>query len=216
MLMPIYCLSGCDTTSSFHGHGKRTAFRIMLRMAKKLQELSTLGSGPLNESERAACVRFVGMIYGASDIRSLNNLRAEKAQGKVQPRKLPPTDDSLVLHLQHFVYQLMIWLQAGTAKHKLPDPTEFGYERDSSNTLRPRMMTQPSAPPKLLQDLVCSCEPNMCHEGCTCNKNQQACTAECSCKAELPLLDNEYVCCTNPETVNALTNDMSESDSDSD
>ena len=44
ILLPIYCLTGCDTVSSFHGHGKSTAFKILRENAAELQPLAELGT----------------------------------------------------------------------------------------------------------------------------------------------------------------------------
>ena len=96
VLLSVYCLTGCDTTSSFHGHGKRTAFRIMMQKADTLQALSTLGTGQVTKAERIACTQLVGLLYGKSECLSLNQLRADKAEQGTQPKKLPPTADSLL------------------------------------------------------------------------------------------------------------------------
>ena len=50
-MLPVYCMTGCDTVSSFHVHGKKSVFRIMTQKAEKYQGLSTLGSN-VNISER--------------------------------------------------------------------------------------------------------------------------------------------------------------------
>ncbi len=87
--------------------------------ANKFQGLASLGTGPL----RQACTQFVGLLYGKSNCSSLNHLRVELAakQGKTRvPRiKLPPTEDSFVLHLLRCVYKLAIWLQAMVAVQEL-------------------------------------------------------------------------------------------------
>lgn len=44
ILLSVYCLTGCDTVSSFHGHGKRSAFRVMMQKAEHFQPLAMLGS----------------------------------------------------------------------------------------------------------------------------------------------------------------------------
>ncbi len=69
-------------------------------------------------------------------------------------------------------------------------------------------MTQQCAAPKLLDDLVCDCEPNNCYENCSCLINEQSCTASCQCKAALSGLieaeeADESICIT-PKTLQAL------------
>ena len=52
------------------------------------------------------------------------------------------------------------------------------------------MMSQPVVAPELLKDLFCDCEPSECHRiTCTCLENEQPCTADCRCEADLPCGD---------------------------
>ena len=110
----------------------------------------------------------------------------------------------------------MIWRNAATSQQVLPDPTNFGYERDASDQLQPRLMNQPFAAPELMHDLTCNCQASTCHTDCTCFTNEQPCTSACSCSATLPLVDvedNEDYC-TNPVTITSLIDIDSDSDSD--
>ena len=45
----------------------------------------------------------------------------------------------------------------------------------------PQMMSQPIAPPELINDFVCLCS-NKCNEDCICSNNEQPCTQACECK----------------------------------
>ena len=51
------------------------------------------------------------------------------------------------------------------------------------------MMTQTCAPPELLNDLICDCEPNSCDEDCCYLVNEQPCRDACQCKGALPEFD---------------------------
>ena len=44
ILLVVYCLTGCDTTSSFWGHGKKAAFRIMMSKSGDYQDLALLNT----------------------------------------------------------------------------------------------------------------------------------------------------------------------------
>ena len=35
ILLPVYCLTGCDTVSGFYWHGKKSAFQLMMKNATK-------------------------------------------------------------------------------------------------------------------------------------------------------------------------------------
>ena len=210
VLLPVYCLSGCDTVSSFHGHGKATAFRIMMQKSTDLSALAGLGTkNKITKQERVACTLFVGYMYGKAGCDSLDKLRCEKASKKVLPKKLPPTENSLQQHILRAVYQLMIWRQANSVELDLPDPTQYGYYHNEANTLCSKMMDQA---PELLNDLVCDCTLSSCNANCTCLLHDQPCTAACSCEAQLPA-EGDDECCTNPITLAASTVIM---DSDSD
>lgn len=196
ILLSVYCLSGCDTVSSFYGKGKATAFRVMQQKSAQLQALSSLGtSTETDDAANAACVRFVGALYGKDDCKSVNSLRSERAiAGKnIAAKKLPPTMDSLGLHILRAVYQLLIWRNACVGMHDLPEPTDFGYENDG-NSLTAKLMSQVPAAPELMNDLICICAPNSCHFNCACLNNQQPCTAACRCTAALVPDDNEATC----------------------
>ena len=203
LLLPIYCFTGCDSTNSFYGHGKKTAFRIMIQKAHTFQPLTSLGSNlDISKQEREACTAFVGVMYGKSGCDSLDKLRREKASKNVSPKKLPPTEDSLQQHILRTAYQLMLWRQANISVQNLPNPEMYGYIRDDDNCLHPRMMNQGPAAPELLNNLVCDCKDISCNASCTCLVNNQSCTAACLCEAQLPVEGLDA--CTNPFTQAAM------------
>ena len=154
--LPICCITGCDTVSSFHRCGKAKAFKIIMEKAVVHQSLKNLGTNEnVGKTEREACSHFVGALYGKMGCNSLNALRCEKAAKKVSPRKLPPTEDSFHQHVLRTAYQLMMWRQGDKSTFNIPDPLMFGYFRDESNLLCPVMMTQSVAAPELLNNLIC-------------------------------------------------------------
>ena len=216
IMMAVYCMSGSDTTSAFHGRGKKTAFKLMVNHANDLQAMDSIGTGPLSRSQKEACVRFVGLLYGQKDCSSLDELRTKKAGLATLPKKLPPTEDSLYLHAERCAYQLMVWLNAPNKDSVLPDPTLFGYYRDDTNTLKPVLMRKSPAAPELLNDFVCNCKEFQCNMNtCNCATNEQPCTSACNCEARIPQIGDSAsdTHCTNQLTLDALYNDT---DSDSD
>ena len=109
ILLSAYCLTGCDTTSSFHGHGKKSSFRLLMKNAENFQVLATLGSGTLSDEQEKVCMEFVGSLYGKSRCQSLNKLRAEKSDKGIKAKKLPSTEYSFHQHVLRVEYQLCIW-----------------------------------------------------------------------------------------------------------
>ena len=184
ILLDVYGLTGCDTCSAFFGIGKKKAFKILLNNHGDLQGLSDLGNdSSVSAVAWMACVSFVGLLYGFRGCLSLSKLQVKRMleNKKVKPRKLPPTDDSLRLHVLRCCYQLMIWKRALTSLVDLPSPTEYGYITDADTGLyMPQIVGQPLAPPELLNNLVCCCE-DQCSDVCVCATNEQPCTQACSC-----------------------------------
>ena len=212
ILLSVYCMTGCDTVSSFFGHGKRTVFRIMMKHAERFQELASLGTTPaLTRAHELAASKFIGAMYGSADTVSLNTLRCEKAGKNVPAKKLPPTEDSFHLHLLCVVYQLLIWHHSTTPHHELPDVSLFGYTKSEDGFLQAQMMSQLPAAPELLNSLVCEC--STCGTDCLCFANNQPCTSACNCEAILPLdRDDTENACTNLLTLTAFVNIESDSD----
>ena len=163
VLLSIYCLTGCDTVSAFHGHGKKTAFKILMNRAESFQELASLGDGmQASDSVQRSAQTFVAAMYG-STLESLNDVRCVMACKKVTGKKLPPTENSFAQHLLRCIYQLMTWRKANIAMHAYLSPTMFGYERDGdTKLLQAVMMTQEPAAPELLNDLVCQNQMSRC------------------------------------------------------
>jgi len=52
----------------------------------------------LEESQISTAVKFVCRLYGDTKCRSLNELRCQMAEKGVPVRKIPPTEDSFMLH----------------------------------------------------------------------------------------------------------------------
>ena len=67
----------------------------------------------------------------------------------------------------------------------LPDPVQFGYEKDNGNKLQLSLMTQGVSASELLNDLACECPDSAC-SSVECVANEQSCTAACGCDAALP------------------------------
>ncbi|WAR09405.1 hypothetical protein MAR_019363 [Mya arenaria] len=101
ILLSVYCITGCDTTSGYFGKGKRRVFKLLTESASNYQPLFNLGEELLlSDLQRTACTRFVISLYGGNDVQTLQQLRCIKAKSSVHPRNIPPTADSLNLHLQ--------------------------------------------------------------------------------------------------------------------
>ena len=54
-----------------------------------------------------------------------------------------------------------IWRHSLQAVQNACDPTELGWERDSTGKLVPIMSTQAPATPELLNDVICECQKSV-------------------------------------------------------
>ncbi|XP_053373036.1 uncharacterized protein LOC123541526 [Mercenaria mercenaria] len=196
ILLPVYCITGCDTCSSFFGIGKRSAFKLMMSKASLFEGMGCLGDVPdLTSVQINACTKFVGELYGQPNCTSLTMLRVEKVlkNKSVSPRRLPPTDDSFLLHLQRCLLQLIVWKSALLQSPVVPSLISLGYITDATSGLAvPQFMAQPAAAPELLSDLVCNCV-DLCESSCCCASAEQPCTTACECKAFV----DDVGCCKN-------------------
>ena len=195
ILLSVYALTGCDTCCALFGIGKKKAFKTMMTYSAELQGLADIGKEhSLSLTARLACVSFVGLLYGCNGCLSLNKLRVNRVleNKKVKPRKLPPTDDSFILHVLRCSYQIIIWMESLTSIVELPSPTDYGYEIDTdTGHYIPTLVSQPLAPPELLNDLVCFCE-DLCSDACVCTTNEQPCTQACNCTRAERICENVF------------------------
>ena len=181
VLLPVYCITGCDTCSFIRGKGKATAFRIMSNDSEQHVGLAEFGASPtITKGISKSCVKLMGSLYGKKECKSLNSLRCEKAGRNAKPKNLPPTDDSFQQHVKRCCYQLLIWRMALTANQELPDFTDFGYRFDTDGRLEHVLSTQSHAAPELLNDIICSCE-TVCGSECIYYISEQPCTSSCKC-----------------------------------
>ena len=200
ILMQVYCISGCDTVSGFYGHGKAKAFNVLMKHATVLQPMADIGSTlHINNESKKASTRFVCLVYG-KDETCLNKLRCDMANKNILGKKLPPTNDSFMLHLQRAAHQLIIWKQSCQPTQMIPNPVEYGYYKDENNNVCPKLMTQEISAPELLNNLSCDCE-DFCTGDCLCVVNNQPCTSICGCGKE----DEHDRLCMNRFTIDMLT-----------
>ena len=86
IMLPMYCLTGCDTTSSFRGHGKLGAFRLFIQKTDKFQGLSDLGSGPLNLNQKMQQHCLLGISMDPMDVKAKTVCDVLKLQRTSQRR----------------------------------------------------------------------------------------------------------------------------------
>ncbi|XP_046856604.1 uncharacterized protein LOC124449684 [Xenia sp. Carnegie-2017] len=183
-LLGFHAFTGCDTTSSFYGKGKKTAWNILLRNHKYLNSFSSLGSAfPPSEELVFQLNRFVCLLYGDKDSEDVNKCRLSLFKaGKCSDEQLPPTCDSLLQHIRRSNYQAAIWRSCLQPQMDIPPPDENGW-KTIDGKLQIVWMTIPPAPDSLLDNVNCGCKTGCNSQRCSCNKAGVKCTDVCSCTA---------------------------------
>ena len=118
MSLPVvHTLTGCDSTSSFTGIGKKTAFKILQTKIIELQSLYDLGDlveVQMNSDAVNDKIKFVVWLYDkTADTNQINEIHYKLfAQKNSNPENLPPTEDALIQHIRRVSYQVFIWKNA--------------------------------------------------------------------------------------------------------
>ena len=120
---------------------------------------------------------------------------------------LPPTQDSLGMHLLRANYQSLIRKTALQLTPGNNDPVGHGWEKDGE-AIKPRLMTNPCAPESLLVVVTCSCAKSECKGRCSCKNQGLSCIDACKCGGG--------EACKNPCKSSTTEDDEDETDDEND
>ena len=186
VLPAVHALSGCDTTSSLFGIGKKSVFKVLKEAAFDFSDLYNLGDSD-TETAISCSRRFVARLYDqkknyASCHQDINKLRVKLATSKDSSLvRLPPSEAALRQHILRASFQTKIWHASFLAKPPLPSPLEYGWE-SFKDSLHP-VFFEGNMSADFLHDLVCSCKgKSQCKKSCVCVTQNLACTDLCSCQ----------------------------------
>ena len=122
------------------------------------------------------------ITYGCGDTRleRARFLKFQKraAKGKIDPDRLPPTEDAATQHALRVHVQFSVWQDLDTT---VIDPVGKGWELQN-NKMRPRMLSGDIAPQSLLKGICCNCQDGdkQCQKmKCCCLKDGMTCVAAC-------------------------------------
>ena len=176
-LLSFHALTGCDTTSSFTGHGKKSCWKTFEK-----QPLLVKGIG--RDGELASIEQFVCHLYGTPEQSNVNNSRLQlfgKANKGLE--MLPPTRDALELHSARANYQAKIWLQADKEHIDVSPPIDTAAWKKVSECLEAVWTRLPPIPDACLELVSCGCK-SKCKTGrCSCFRKDLKCTYACGCDA---------------------------------
>ena len=176
------------------------------------ESLSLLGErSDLDQDVTTRCTAFICSLYPSpkKTPTSVDELRYRMfCQRKQKSELLPPTSDSLTLHLKRANYQAFVWRNSLVAMQELPSPENHGWILENE-ALKPVLMNKDPAPRSILELTTCNCKKSECRSRCSCNMNGLSCTEACFCMADVEFYRN-------PHGVIPLSRESSDSeDSDS-
>ena len=151
-----YGWSGNDTVSSIYGHSKTAIFKCKFPN----NAVNTFYCCSSTHSEiRWAGIRAMQVVYGLGgktlEIAPLKKFQEHAAKGRIDPDKLPPTEDATFQHSLRVHLQIAIWKSLKTS---ILQPVGRGWELQSDNILKPKMFSGEIAPPNLLKRICCNCQ----------------------------------------------------------
>ena len=149
-ILATHALTGCDSTSSLFGIGKKAAYQALSKKVTTGNALAAAGLRNANvlESWMEAAIELVLAMYGkkAKACKTLDELRYLLATTSNKlANQLPPTKDAFRQHALRTHLQTLIWTQSHIAKPNIPDPDGHGWFRDSTG-LHQVLYTKESAP----------------------------------------------------------------------
>ena len=182
----FHALSGCDTTSQFANHGKKSAWATWLvwpEITETLIALSKQTSSELPEDIMEKLERYIVILYSrTSDDESVNSARLSLFCQMSRPiDNIPPTRVVLEQHTRRSIYQGgLIW---GHCLEKCPDvatASDWGWKVDGSK-FKPKWTVLPVAEKACLELISCKCMKS-CRGNCKCYRANFVCTALCKCR----------------------------------
>ena len=186
--LPLFhSFTGCDSTPSFFGIGKKTAWGIWESFPELTGTLNELTQNPELFSPVSVHMeqleRFVVLLYSkGSGCSKVNEARKMLfSHGKRLLDGIPPTQDALYQHIRRSLLQAaFIWGKCLHPEQYIPDVTEWGWTNESGR-LVPfwTVLADVSQACSLL--IHCNCTKS-CTRNCKCSKASLHCTSVCKCE----------------------------------
>ena len=159
----------------------------------------------------SAAKLLVAKMYYSAENGAINHLRHYLFfKNLAKNDNLPPTEDSLHLHIMRANFQCYIWKQTLNPKPDIVNPVGNGWTV-KDGTISPLLMTKEPAPKSLLEVTTCSCKSSRCQGRCSCSAQGLVCTIACNCAGEED--------CNNPHKVSCdrvhIDSDPENSDAES-
>ena len=172
-------LTGCDTTSSFFGIGKKSMLKALKETPNQFSDLSRIEYSDIDNSVDLSR-KLISRLYDPKGKSKRYHIDLNKLQVKLATVKdstlvrLPPSEDTFKQHVLRSSYQTQIWLTAHISKPTVGSPLEHGW-KDGKFGLEP-ILFEGQMSSDFLQDLVCTCKGrSVCSKGCVCFEHILSC-----------------------------------------
>ena len=148
-LLSFHALTGCDSTSSFSGHGKKKCWKIF-------QNQPLLVNGIGRDGDLAPIEQFVGHLYGTPAQPTVEHARLHLfGKGNKALEMLPPTRDALEPHAARANHQAKIWYKADKEHIDVASPTKTRAWKKESRGIQ---AVWPRLPPPYSRCLSGACD----------------------------------------------------------
>ena len=186
VLLLAHAFSGCDTTSSIFGIGKLKVLSKLSSDAAPVDAIATFHDlcRASKDSVGKAGIVIMQYLYGR-EFASLAELRFQRynkqmAKGKLDPKRLPPTEQASI---QHSLRVFLQWRDWTLLTSQSLDPRNYGWEL-SCGLLEPIGLVGEIAPSSLLNFTTCNCQTENVdapckHNSCSCRRLGVHCLPAC-------------------------------------
>ncbi len=137
LTLPVFhAFTGCDTVSSFAGRGKKTAWVTWRSFPEVTSAFNELLGMPTEVSEESMFLleRFVVLMYDrTSESMEVNDARKQLFSQKSRTLdNIPPTQAALKQHIKRTCYQANCWNQALVTDPDMPEPSGWGWTKETT------------------------------------------------------------------------------------
>ena len=138
ILPSVHSLTGCDSTSSFLGIGKKSVSKLLkIKGSGRLEKLALM-DGQYKDEVQTAAREFVVLLYDPSDKERKYNFCLYKLSSKLTLRKcntagkFPPCEDAFKQHVKRAMWQTKIWMSSHIGCPDIGSPFDFGWKKEGA------------------------------------------------------------------------------------
>lgn len=181
-ILAFNALTGSTYTSYLNRITKAGALKVF---EKNYHLLEGLGDEILTDDVLNAVEEFLLKCFKPGvTVKTFDEARVWLFKKMKSFTDLPPTSDSIKLHIKRCHWTTYMWKNACNKAVLYKDPTDYGWEVDDNNQLKPKFSSNNVNPKDLFEFVICGCTGKCATLKCGCLKKTVTCTPLCKCSAE--------------------------------